>query len=270
MTVTGGRTTVGQVPNVVTAWVIKDAGGNDVTEGYKVTKTDGWLIVDPAPLTITSFSDAKVYDGTPLTAGGSIVGLVNGETATITTTGSQTEVGESQNDFYVTWGTADPANYTITYARGFLTVYAPAAPEDPEPRDPEIIDEPPVPQAAPSAAWALLNLILAIVTLIGGVIMGAGYFGKNKDEEADAVKSAAEGEQEDENKKKGVWRILGALLGVAAIVTFFLTENMKNPMVFVDKWTILMAVYTVAQGVDTYIVKDKKKNGGEGDLTAEA
>ncbi|NLD88559.1 MAG: Cna B-type domain-containing protein, partial [Clostridiales bacterium] len=56
-----------------------------------------------------------------------ITGLVNGETATVTATGSQTEVGSSTNTYSIDWGTTDSNNYAITETLGTLTV-TPAPP----------------------------------------------------------------------------------------------------------------------------------------------
>ena len=87
------------------------------TKTYKIT---------PAPLTVNANSDSKVYDGTPLTAGGTIEGLVGDETATAKTEGSQTEVGSSVNKVAgIEWGTAEEGNYFIhTQNDGTLTVTA--------------------------------------------------------------------------------------------------------------------------------------------------
>jgi len=49
---------------------------------------------------------------------------VNGETATVTMTGSQTEVGSSPNTYSIKWGTANPKNYRVTERLGTLTVEA--------------------------------------------------------------------------------------------------------------------------------------------------
>ena len=82
------------------------------------------LVINPAPLTVTTESAEKVYDGEELTEPtATITGLVNGETATVTATGTQTEVGTSQNIYAeIEWGTADPKNYTVTDSLGTLTV----------------------------------------------------------------------------------------------------------------------------------------------------
>ena len=90
-----------------------------------VTKTEGDLSVTPATLTVTTESDGKTYDGTALTADGSIDGFVNGETATFTVTGSQREVGTSTNTYTLTWdGTAVETDYTLSESLGTLTVTA--------------------------------------------------------------------------------------------------------------------------------------------------
>ena len=86
-----------------------------VTKTYKITK---------APLTVAALSASKVYDGSALTAGGTIDGLVADETAQAVTSGSQTEVGSSVNAVdSIAWGTALESNYYIaSQADGTLTV----------------------------------------------------------------------------------------------------------------------------------------------------
>ena len=103
--------------------VIKNAEGKDVTNNLKITKVPGSITITPATLTVTTPSANKVYDGSPLTADGTISGFVNNETATFTTTGSQTEVGNSKNTYSIKWnGTAKSTNYQISEAVGTLTV----------------------------------------------------------------------------------------------------------------------------------------------------
>ena len=80
----------------------------------------------PAKLIVTTPSDSMVYNGKPLTAEGSIEGFVNNETAVFETTGSQTEVGESENTYAIHWldegTTAKRSNYTVEEHIGTLTV----------------------------------------------------------------------------------------------------------------------------------------------------
>ncbi len=124
-TATGTQTDAGSSLNSVDdGYVIRNADGADVTGKFTVSeRVDGTLTVNRAPLTIVTGSASKPYDGSALTNGeASIDGLVNGETATASATGSQTEPGSCSNTYSVNWGTAKPANYFITENQGVLTV----------------------------------------------------------------------------------------------------------------------------------------------------
>ena len=87
---------------------------------------DGSLEITKAPLTISaSAMITKVYDGTPLTNGswGTHGLLGDDDISSVTVTGSQTEVGESDNvpsDAIFSVGSID--NYDVTYEKGILKV----------------------------------------------------------------------------------------------------------------------------------------------------
>ena len=100
-------------------------GSDDVTDQFSnINKTaTGTLTITPAELTVKTPDATKTYDGTALTADGSITGFVNSETATFKTTGTQTEVGSSKNTYTITWdGTAKQDNYKVNETIGTLTV----------------------------------------------------------------------------------------------------------------------------------------------------
>ena len=82
--------------------------------------------ITPRPITLTSKSDTKVYNGTPLTAHEVAVdgdGFVDGEGATYAFMGEQTTVGTSENTFTYTLNENTSAgNYAITTVNGTLTV----------------------------------------------------------------------------------------------------------------------------------------------------
>ena len=82
--------------------------------------------ITPRPVTLTSKSAAKVYDGMPLTAHEVAVGgdgFADGEGATYAFTGSQAVVGTSENSFTYTLNEKTAAgNYDITVENGSLTV----------------------------------------------------------------------------------------------------------------------------------------------------
>ncbi len=86
--------------------------------------TDGQLEITKKAVTMTSDSSEKVYDGKELTSKMVVAeGFVDGEGATYKVTGSQTEVGSSENIFTYTLNEGtNTDNYDITTVYGTLTV----------------------------------------------------------------------------------------------------------------------------------------------------
>ena len=113
----------GEVAATADVLVSKNAQGEDVTSKLNVKFVDGTIKVEPAKLTVTTPSASKPYDGNALTAEGKASGFVNGETATLKTTGGQTTVGTSENGYELVWdGNAKAANYTVEENLGTLEV----------------------------------------------------------------------------------------------------------------------------------------------------
>lgn len=104
--------------------VIRNSEGEDVTSKLNIKKVDGTIKVLPAELTVTTDSATKVYDGTALTAGATVTGLVGDEEATLEATGNQTQVGSSSNGYKLTFDkTAKDRNYKVVSENlGTLTV----------------------------------------------------------------------------------------------------------------------------------------------------
>lgn len=115
--------------------VIRNAAGEDVAAQFaNVTCGKAPLIVAKRPVTVTSATDSKVYDGAALTKHEAMVtagSLVEGESFGYDFTGAQTAVGTSDNTFTVE-ASANTSldNYEITQVNGTLTViaYTPPAP----------------------------------------------------------------------------------------------------------------------------------------------
>lgn len=93
-------------------------------------------------VTFTSATDSKQYDGNALTNGNVEItgdGFIEGEGAEYKVTGTQTQVGNSANEFEYTLNENTLAsNYDITKVVGTLTVTAAPAPETPEKPKPEV------------------------------------------------------------------------------------------------------------------------------------
>lgn len=126
-----------------------------------------------------------------------------------------------------------------------------------------------------TGAWALINLILTIVTTLLSILLLIGYIGKKKkaleDEDGNVVLDENGKEvMEYEKNKKGLWRLISIIPALIAIIVFIFTEDMTLPMIFVDKWTILHVVIALVQVVVMILCKKKKDENDEDENAANA
>ena len=115
--------------NITGTPVVTDKEGNVVTSEFEVKTENGSLTITPRPVTLTSESASKPYDGTALTrpdvAGGD--GFVAGEVTDIRATGSVTNVSEGEVTNAITYVTGEKFNadnYNITREEGKLSITA--------------------------------------------------------------------------------------------------------------------------------------------------
>ena len=97
-----------------------------------------------------------------------------------------------------------------------------------------------------------LNIILMLCTALVSILLLIGFLGKKKKED------------ENENveytvKRKGVTRVLSLIPAIGSIIAFLLTENMRNPMVFVDRWTWLMVLIALVQVIVCIFARKEKE-----------
>lgn len=109
--------------------VLLRATGSNYAAGQYATSSEK-IAINKRPVTLTSAGANKVYDGKPLTNDtvtstplGVDVGFLDGEGVTCNVTGSQTNVGESDNEFTYTFneGTSE-SDYLVTSNPGKLIV----------------------------------------------------------------------------------------------------------------------------------------------------
>lgn len=127
--VEGSQLNAGSSANVVKSYRVM-RGETDVTANYRFAESvDGKLTVTARKVVMTSADDEKVYDGTPLTNDEITVtgdGFIDGEGVTYDVTGSQLDVGSSDNSFTYELNEGTLAeNYIIETEEGKLTVTSP-------------------------------------------------------------------------------------------------------------------------------------------------
>lgn len=127
--ITGSQTNAGESDNTFIVRVL-DANGVDVTANYKIDSIMGKLAVLQRPVGVYSPSSIKIYDGTALTTGLDeltyIGDLAPDQTYDIRMTGTQTDVGTSDNTFEIkildAAGVDVTENYVVQINYGELTV----------------------------------------------------------------------------------------------------------------------------------------------------
>jgi uncharacterized repeat protein (TIGR02543 family) len=115
----------------------------------------------------------------------------------------------------------------------------PTDPTDPtDPTGPEDSGEGPSVSEVPDTSatkgrgeWSPLNLIAAIVALVAGIAAFIGGKGRTR-----------EGDGEHRSKVALVLRVASIGVGVISIIVFFLTEDWTQPVVPIDRWTLLMFI----------------------------
>ena len=114
-------------------FIVLDSEDNNVTDNYEMEFVLGQLQVLPRAITVTTPNAEKVYDGTPLTKTDewTVENLAEGQSMTLTVTGSQTVKGFSENlidlESIRIWSgetEIELSNYEISYQYGTLTVLA--------------------------------------------------------------------------------------------------------------------------------------------------
>ena len=157
--------------------------------------------------------------------------------------------------------TATPA---ATPATALLTVptatpsAAPSSEPDTEPSftpEWEIIDDMDTPLSAFPGAWALVNLICTVLTVLLSAALLAGLAGKRSKEE------------ENKQNRKTFWRVMSLVPAALAVIVFLLTENLRDPMVLVDRWTLLMIILAL---VETLVAVFSRKTKENADTEAKA
>ncbi len=141
LTSAGQAATAGVVGSPYAITPSSATGGSFTPGNYSISYVDGALTVTQAPLTITAQDVSKVYGQAPALTGFNNSALVNGETVgsvTLTSTGQVATAGVVGSPYAITAGNAEgdnfsPANYSISYLNGALTVIPatvpPVAPE---------------------------------------------------------------------------------------------------------------------------------------------
>ncbi len=156
---------------------------------------------------------------------------------------------------------------------GRIVIFADMVPrtEPLEPREEEIVENlvplaPGMRAVDKGGSWALVNLITLIcqIYLFIPVFSIKRKYGRNK-----LLKALNEFYSPEHQvdvpkfrKRSFIGFIVELVLSLSAVILFILTENMRLPMVLVDKWTIWMLVlYVLCWAIDVWLLRWRRADG---------
>lgn len=113
------------------------------------------------------------------------------------------------------------------------------------------------PKAQPEGSWALINLVATILSCICAFIL----LFVRKDKEDD---EPTEEEKKDMRGMIGT-KLASVLIGIISIIIFIFTEDITLPMVYTDKWTILMILLLIVEIINIFIIRQQSKGEEEDD-----
>ena len=111
------------------------------------------------------------------------------------------------------------------------------------------IEESKTPLAKPQGTWALLNLILTVISCLIAIIL---LFVKKKSENDEYTD-----EEEKDIRSMKRFKLFSILFGIISIIVFIFTEDMTMQMAWIDRWTILMAIFTGIEIANIFIIRQK-------------
>jgi hypothetical protein len=243
----GSQTAVGKSNSTVTGAKVTGANGSDLTSNYVITNASGKLTVTakdeppvdppvppvvppvvpptpPTPVDPPTVPDAEVPPVppilTPVTPTPSVVVAPPADQPEPINPAQTAETSVSQ-----TMVVQAATESGIPILPGGIPLIAPAGFE----------------------TWALINLILAIasVILIVLTLIASAWRARRRSGE-DYGRYDGEGQMREGKTRTG-FLIFAAILSVVSVVLFLFTQDMKLPMVLADIWTIVFAALFAAE-----------------------
>jgi TM2 domain-containing membrane protein YozV len=119
--------------------------------------------------------------------------------------------------------------------------------------------------------WAVANLFISVLGAVLALFTAIkALFGKNNGREDQKAEEASENDpkndgEQKKKKRRFIWFVTSIVAGIAGVAVFLLTENMNNPMVLVDMWTIVNLAIFVVEAVAIKLTTKKRKDKEDDD-----
>ena len=126
---------------------------------------------------------------------------------------------------------------------------------------PEVIDDPGTPRTdgdGRGRAWALLNLICTILSGLIGIYEFVIFLCGRKENKKAKEYDIYEGEIYTKRIKRRRHKVWDLIPAVGAVIAFILTEDMRLPMIIIDRWSPLMVIILAISVTIALLTKVKR------------
>jgi Mg2+/citrate symporter len=127
---------------------------------------------------------------------------------------------------------------------------------------------PPPDQGESLLVWAFVNLVVNVVGLILAIVVVVCMLLRRKRKEQkckqqrcvkDQTMEMYDEVETQQKQRRTLWLFVAVVMGIAGIIVFLLTEDMRNPMVMVDKWTIVNVILFIVEIIAVALIFKRKK-----------
>lgn len=114
--------------------------------------------------------------------------------------------------------------------------------------------------------WALLNLILMLLTILVALCDIIFYFVRPGSDREEERKGRVPEDERWQNRfaRRGLLRILAVIAAILSVILFFLTEDMRLPREWIDEYTIWMVILFAAALLFALLSHKREKDGDDG------
>jgi preprotein translocase subunit SecG len=108
-------------------------------------------------------------------------------------------------------------------------------------------------------AWSLLSLLLSLIAVVISVllILWAVIRRRGRDDEHDRDTYADENEETVKKKNAGILRALTVIAGVLTPIVWLILDDLNQPMVWINKWTLFVGIVFIVHIVLLLVYKSR-------------
>ena len=104
-------------------------------------------------------------------------------------------------------------------------------------------------------AWALVNLIASLLGILAAIVLLVSKHRKEVDSEDEERQMRIDRGEEDPQQvsRSRIYKVISVITAIVSVIVFVLTEDMRQPMILIDRWTLLMVIFLLINVVTLFL-----------------